>query len=113
MHMLFSTITSAISETSRAQLPLGRDEHSDLAWEIIVVDDNSLDSTQDVAAELTHMYGEDEIVSYPCPCPTPATCAQRTLHIPAGPAPVRWQTWPRVCADALIVSLLNARPDVA
>ena len=87
--------------------------HSDLAWEIIVVNDNSPDGTQDVAAKLARVYGEDKIVSRPCPRPTPAARAQRTLHIPAGPAPARWQTWPRVCADALIVSLSNARPDVA
>ncbi|KAI0050120.1 glycosyltransferase family 2 protein [Auriscalpium vulgare] len=37
------------------------DEHA-LAWELIIVDDNSPDGTQQVARELAHAYGEDKIV---------------------------------------------------
>jgi dolichol-phosphate mannosyltransferase len=33
-------------------------------WEIIIVDDNSPDGTQDVAKELIKIYGEDRIVKY-------------------------------------------------
>lgn len=36
---------------------------SELAWEIIVVDDASPDGTQEVARELAKVYGEDKIVS--------------------------------------------------
>ena len=38
-------------------------ESSELAWEIIVVDDASPDGTQEVAKELANVYGEDKIVS--------------------------------------------------
>lgn len=37
-------------------------EH-DIDWEIIIVDDNSPDGTQDVAKELQAIYGQDRIVS--------------------------------------------------
>lgn len=33
-------------------------------WEIIIVDDNSPDGTQDVAKELINIYGDDRIVKY-------------------------------------------------
>lgn len=36
--------------------------HSSIDWEIIVVDDNSPDGTQEVAKELQGVYGEDRIV---------------------------------------------------
>jgi glycosyltransferase involved in cell wall biosynthesis len=36
---------------------------SELAWEIIVVDDASPDGTQEVARELAKVYGEDKIAS--------------------------------------------------
>ena len=36
---------------------------SNLAWEVIVVDDASPDGTQEVAKELAGLYGEDKIVS--------------------------------------------------
>lgn len=36
-------------------------EHS-IDWEVIIVDDNSPDGTQDVAKELQTIYGEDRIV---------------------------------------------------
>jgi dolichol-phosphate mannosyltransferase len=39
--------------------------YSDLAWEVIVVDDNSPDGTQDVAKQLATVYGEDKIVLKP------------------------------------------------
>lgn len=39
------------------------EESSELAWEIIVVDDASPDGTQEVARELAKVYGEDKIVS--------------------------------------------------
>jgi len=39
-------------------------EHS-LNWEIIVVDDNSPDGTQEVALELRRVYGEDRIILKP------------------------------------------------
>lgn len=38
------------------------DGSSELAWEIIVVDDASPDGTQEVARELAKVYGEDKIV---------------------------------------------------
>jgi len=38
-------------------------EHA-IDWEIIIVDDNSPDGTQDVAKELQKIYGEDRIVSH-------------------------------------------------
>jgi dolichol-phosphate mannosyltransferase len=38
---------------------------SDLAWEVIVVDDNSPDGTQEVARQLAATYGEDKIVLKP------------------------------------------------
>lgn len=37
--------------------------YSELAWEIIVVDDASPDGTQEVARELAKVYGEDKIAS--------------------------------------------------
>lgn len=36
--------------------------HSNLAWEVIIVDDNSPDGTQDIAKQLATVYGEDKIV---------------------------------------------------
>ena len=39
---------------------------SNLAWEVIVVDDASPDGTQEVAKELAGLYGEDKIVSSHC-----------------------------------------------
>ena len=39
--------------------------YSDLAWEVIVVDDNSPDGTQEVARQLAATYGEDKIVLKP------------------------------------------------
>ena len=41
---------------------------SELAWEIIVVDDASPDGTQEVAQELAKVYGEDKIASDNLPC---------------------------------------------
>ncbi|KAI0274004.1 glycosyltransferase family 2 protein [Russula aff. rugulosa BPL654] len=38
---------------------------NDLAWEVIVVDDNSPDGTQDVAKQLAATYGDDKIVLKP------------------------------------------------
>lgn len=38
---------------------------SDLAWEVIVVDDNSPDGTQEVAKQLAATYGDDKIVLKP------------------------------------------------
>lgn len=35
---------------------------SELSWEIIIVDDNSPDGTQEVALQLAKVYGEDKIV---------------------------------------------------
>jgi dolichol-phosphate mannosyltransferase len=37
-------------------------EHA-IDWEIIIVDDNSPDGTQNVAKELVNIYGDDRIVS--------------------------------------------------
>jgi hypothetical protein len=41
------------------------EECSELAWEVIVVDDNSPDGTQEVARELATTYGEDKIILKP------------------------------------------------
>jgi dolichol-phosphate mannosyltransferase len=38
---------------------------SDLDWEIIIVDDNSPDGTQDVAQQLVGVYGKDHIILKP------------------------------------------------
>jgi hypothetical protein len=38
---------------------------SDLAWEVIVVDDNSPDGTQEVAKQLAATYGDDKIILKP------------------------------------------------
>ncbi|KAI0297486.1 glycosyltransferase family 2 protein [Multifurca ochricompacta] len=38
---------------------------NDLAWEVIVVDDNSPDGTQEIASQLAATYGEDKIVLKP------------------------------------------------
>ena len=38
---------------------------SDLAWEVIVNDDNSPDGAQDVAKQLVATYGDDNIVLKP------------------------------------------------
>ncbi|KAF8664128.1 hypothetical protein AX16_000818 [Volvariella volvacea WC 439] len=40
-------------------------QQHNLAWEIIVVDDNSPDGTQEVAKQLATVYGEDKIVLKP------------------------------------------------
>ncbi|KAI0056803.1 glycosyltransferase family 2 protein [Artomyces pyxidatus] len=40
-------------------------EENGLAWELIVVDDNSPDGTQEVAKQLANAYGEDKIVLKP------------------------------------------------
>ncbi|THH17192.1 hypothetical protein EW146_g3577 [Bondarzewia mesenterica] len=40
-------------------------QENDLSWEIVVVDDNSPDGTQEVALELARVYGEDKIVLKP------------------------------------------------
>ena len=37
--------------------------HSNLAWEVIVVDDASPDGTQEVANQLAGIYGDDKVVS--------------------------------------------------
>ena len=37
--------------------------HSQIEWEVIVVDDNSPDGTQEIAKQLAKVYGEDKIVS--------------------------------------------------
>ena len=37
--------------------------NSALAWEVIIVDDNSPDGTQEIALQLQNAYGEDKIVS--------------------------------------------------
>jgi len=42
-----------------------RRRYSQLAWEVIVVDDASPDGTQDVARQLANVYGEDKIVLKP------------------------------------------------
>ena len=36
---------------------------SNLAWEIIIVDDASPDGTQDVANQLARIYGDDKVAS--------------------------------------------------
>lgn len=38
-------------------------ESSQLAWEVIIVDDASPDGTQEVARQLANVYGENQIVS--------------------------------------------------
>lgn len=35
---------------------------SQLEWEVVIVDDNSPDGTQEIANQLTKVYGEDKIV---------------------------------------------------
>ncbi|KAH9963502.1 glycosyltransferase family 2 protein [Russula dissimulans] len=40
-------------------------KENDLAWEVVVVDDNSPDGTQEVARQLAATYGEDKIVLKP------------------------------------------------
>ncbi|KAI9511323.1 glycosyltransferase family 2 protein [Russula earlei] len=40
-------------------------DENDIAWEVIVVDDNSPDGTQEVARQLAATYGEDKIVLKP------------------------------------------------
>lgn len=37
--------------------------HSQLSWEVIIVDDNSPDGTQEIAKQLANVYGEDKIVT--------------------------------------------------
>ena len=39
------------------------EDSSQLAWEVIIVDDASPDGTQEVARQLANVYGEDKIVS--------------------------------------------------
>ena len=71
------------------------EECSDLAWEVIVVDDNSPDGTQEVARQLAATYGEDKIVlkpragklglgyvspTYPCPVLAHLSIAQNGVH---------------------------------
>lgn len=48
---------------SRTAVGRAAEGSSELAWEIIVVDDASPDGTQEVAIELARVYGEDKIVS--------------------------------------------------
>jgi len=38
--------------------------HSNIDYEIIVIDDNSPDGTLEIAKQLQKVYGEDRIVSY-------------------------------------------------
>lgn len=45
-------------------------------YEVIIIDDNSPDGTQEVAKELQKLYGEEKIVS--------SCCSAATLHTPKG-----------------------------
>ena len=40
--------------------------HSGYNYEVIIIDDNSPDGTQEVAKELQKLYGEEKIVSNCC-----------------------------------------------
>lgn len=42
----------------------GDESHSNIDYEIIVIDDNSPDGTLEIAKQLQKIYGEDRIVSY-------------------------------------------------
>ncbi len=64
--------------------------YSNLAWEVIVVDDNSPDGTQEIAKQLATVYGEDKIVSFAAHF---LFCSAKAM---SGSETSCWQTWPRV-----------------
>jgi glycosyltransferase involved in cell wall biosynthesis len=62
-----------------------------LDWEVIIVDDASPDGTQDIAKQLTKVYGEDKIVGFYF------SCYCQSLMKPIGSEAACWKTWFRVC----------------
>jgi glycosyltransferase involved in cell wall biosynthesis len=63
---------------------------SALSWEIIIVDDNSPDGTQDVAKQLASVYGEDKIVRG---APFPAVLILILLLAGFETSPRKARTW--------------------
>lgn len=61
---------------------------SQLAWEVIIVDDASPDGTQEVAKQLATVYGEDKIVS--CHAVLVASLLYSVSTVASA---TRWETW--------------------
>lgn len=60
--------------------------HSNLDWEVIIVDDNSPDGTQEVSRQLQGVYGADRIVLKPRP----------------GKLGLGWVKWVKLCVYVFI-----------
>ena len=63
--LLAKTFTEQYVQPPGIRPRLTRRPHSSLNWEIVVVDDNSPDGTQEVALQLQNVYGEHRIASIP------------------------------------------------
>jgi dolichol-phosphate mannosyltransferase len=60
---MFEEKCEQVNNSEQAFVLTRQQAFSQLAWEIIVVDDASPDGTQEVAKQLAGVYGDDKIVS--------------------------------------------------
>ena len=70
--------------------------HSDINYEVVVVDDNSPDKTYEVAEELASLFGDDRVVRRPeiVQCIGWNEC---DFPLRIGLVEESWKTWTRIC----------------